>query len=523
VLIGDCTGLILDDFIYYEESGDIRDRIYTDTPSNFEKMTILQEPITRWFKVVDGEPYYVDENTPAKLAKQTDVDLLNANFITDMVPTFTNQLAIAVGSDGKTVYNGIGYKNGTAINVTHPASDFDYAYTAATGFIPCKVGSRIRTENFAINHGVGNTRVVFYDADRTSIAIGGGYALSVAAADLVGNTGGGNNYTKNYVKTDNGFEVTIGDTAYTKNVAYVRFVVNKNDVGENPVITVDEEIVYVPEGFLADGIKIKAENVVGGGGTGGGSGGTSIDVTAEVGQTIVVKEIDANGKPTKWEAADYQPRTHYEIENVTYLPETTITEFEDGIGQALGEQLIEEGETYTVTYNGTVYECKCEFSAEMGSVGLNIGAMSDGVGTGEPFVILAMLMDGMSVYAVVPVDGSEKVTVSITGNGVVKIPDKYLSDATKAYYIKIADDGSSVFTEATPKKVLEQFGRGRAVFIRDTRNANTNILPLMMLDTNAGLKAIFSTFNGTEFLTVTLTSEDANTPYSVAINTKTIS
>lgn len=39
-----------------------------------------------------------------------------------------------------------------------------------------------------------------------------------------------------------------------------------------------------------------------GGGTGGG--GTSIDVTAQVGQTIVVKEVDANGKPTEWAAAD---------------------------------------------------------------------------------------------------------------------------------------------------------------------------------------------------------------------------
>ena len=33
--------------------------------------------------------------------------------------------------------------------------------------------------------------------------------------------------------------------------------------------------------------------------------GTSIDVTAEVGQTIVVKSVDENGKPTEWEAADF--------------------------------------------------------------------------------------------------------------------------------------------------------------------------------------------------------------------------
>jgi hypothetical protein len=36
-------------------------------------------------------------------------------------------------------------------------------------------------------------------------------------------------------------------------------------------------------------------------------GGSSIDVTAEVGQTIVVEEVDGNGKPTKWKAAEYPP------------------------------------------------------------------------------------------------------------------------------------------------------------------------------------------------------------------------
>ena len=47
-------------------------------------------------------------------------------------------------------------------------------------------------------------------------------------------------------------------------------------------------------------------------------GGADIDVTAEVGQTIIVKEVDENGKPTKWESADY-PLTVNEI-----IPQTTF-------------------------------------------------------------------------------------------------------------------------------------------------------------------------------------------------------
>ena len=63
-----------------------------------------------------------------------------------------------------------------------------------------------------------------------------------------------------------------------------------------------------------------------GGGSGGSGGGTSIDVTAEVGQTIVVKEVDENGKPAKWESAEYQPRTHWSEDVIGDLvPHTEFT------------------------------------------------------------------------------------------------------------------------------------------------------------------------------------------------------
>jgi len=52
-----------------------------------------------------------------------------------------------------------------------------------------------------------------------------------------------------------------------------------------------------------------------------------INVTAEVGQTIAVEEVDANGKPTKWTAVDFPSDSHINdlintalgvIENGTY-------------------------------------------------------------------------------------------------------------------------------------------------------------------------------------------------------------
>ena len=80
--------------------------------------------------------------------------------------------------------------------------------------------------------------------------------------------------------------------------------------------------VETPEPITREEIflsKIKGGN----GGSGGTGGGASIDVTAKVGQTIVVKEVDANGKPTAWESAEYQPRTHWE--ETTTIKGDTLT------------------------------------------------------------------------------------------------------------------------------------------------------------------------------------------------------
>ena len=99
--------------------------------------------------------------------------------------------------------------------------------------------------------------------------------------------------------------------------------------------------------------------------------GGGVKVTAEVGQTILVTEVDANGKPTKWEAADYQPRTHW-LEGREVLPETMCglphedSDTTDGGVAILSNHIgLVEGESYKVTYttevNGTrEYTCVCK-------------------------------------------------------------------------------------------------------------------------------------------------------------------
>ena len=45
-----------------------------------------------------------------------------------------------------------------------------------------------------------------------------------------------------------------------------------------------------------------------------------VNITASVGQTIVVKEVDENGRPTAWEAVDYQPGVVEEFPKNTAIP-----------------------------------------------------------------------------------------------------------------------------------------------------------------------------------------------------------
>lgn len=243
-LYGDCAGVILDDYMYYAQSTfDIRDLIYTDTSSNIEKMTILQEPITRWFKPVDGVPYFSDGNFDKKLMTQADIDVY---FDTDVVKSFTDVLPTATDTDG-TIFNGIGYKNGYISNSGFVEAD----YYVGTGFIPCNAGSVVHIGDMNFDSGDDNCRLVVYDSQKNRInQINRGLILS--------NT----NTNFDCIRTENGIAITVKNTVANNGCAFVRFSVYHSCVGENPMVAIDEEIKYTAEGFLADGVKIKNDSIV---------------------------------------------------------------------------------------------------------------------------------------------------------------------------------------------------------------------------------------------------------------------
>ncbi len=245
-MIGNCSGLILNDFLYYEQSSsDIRDLIYTDNVANLEKMTILQEPITRWFRPVDGEPYFNDGKEVKKLCTEED---LEAHFDTQIVKKFTDLLATATDGAGA-VFNGIGYKVGQRID-TDGKTLTTSSGNACTGYIPCKQGDVIRTDGLSLKTYDGYCRTYFYDASYNLLTM-------ISASNLTS----GSNYYAGYTETENGMTVTPKNEL--EKVAYVRFCVLTANVGANPVVAANEEIKMEAAGFLADGIRIKASNVEG--------------------------------------------------------------------------------------------------------------------------------------------------------------------------------------------------------------------------------------------------------------------
>ena len=82
------------------------------------------------------------------------------------------------------------------------------------------------------------------------------------------------------------------------------------------------------------------------------------------------------------------------------------------------------GETYKVSWDGTVYECTCVDMDEVYAIG-NLSIAGAGSDTGEPF---AMIVTNGEGFRIATTDTSASHTISISGfvQEVVKIDEKYL-------------------------------------------------------------------------------------------------
>lgn len=134
------------------------------------------------------------------------------------------------------------------------------------------------------------------------------------------------------------------------------------------------------------------------------------------------------------------------FEEGTVLAETTVViDHESGAGGTPDVISLTVGNEYTVNWNGVPYKCvAADMSAfTPGSVALgDIGFAENGEPTegGAPFIILGIPADmieatGGAGISIVSLDGSESVTLSITGpvEIITPVPDKYLPDANTIF------------------------------------------------------------------------------------------
>lgn len=212
---------------------------------------------------------------------------------------------------------------------------------------------------------------------------------------------------------------------------------------------------------------------------GAGGGSANIDVTAEVGQTIVVEEVDASGKPTKWKAAEYQPRTHWSEEGLEVIvPELTFTPvFNESMGvyqHPLAPFELVEGKTYAVIFDGIEYSCIAKHATLDSLDGIFIGnGVLAGENTGEPFVIAVgdlMWTDKflMRIYMVASFDSNEH-TIRVIEDKIVphKIPEEYVTPSVFNVLVGVRDDSTFDLALLTPwEHIIEAVKSGKVIFMR---------------------------------------------------------
>lgn len=158
------------------------------------------------------------------------------------------------------------------------------------------------------------------------------------------------------------------------------------------------------------------------------------DKTAE---TITVKVVGV--KETVWHKLDkgyLDEALQFGSEMGEILPETTVEiDPDEGSGGSTDVLDVIAGNAYTVKYNGVEYACTAQPYEEDGMTwGCILGnlAVIGGDDTGEPFMLLCFTAEMAAMtgvgYGCWPLDGSETVTLSITGGVVKKLDGKYLPE-----------------------------------------------------------------------------------------------
>lgn len=190
-----------------------------------------------------------------------------------------------------------------------------------------------------------------------------------------------------------------------------------------------------------------------GGGSGGGGGADILNTDG-----IIKQEVLPEGYPY--------------VTQSTILPETTVEVVD------MREVLITDafeltvGNTYTVNWSGTNYECVAQYFDMDGIATVvlgDIGGVTGGTSTGEPFIIVAypaeIVAEAGAYGMVMALDGSTSVTLSIMGNVYQPMSANYLPAEMKPLIINVdelekVENADNRYVYDNPNELLARFLSG---------------------------------------------------------------
>lgn len=252
-LIGDCSGLVINDFLYTHSSSDIRTLIYSNPVDNLDAITILQEPVTKYFKKSDeGKPFFHNGETSKELVLKNYFD---EHFQTEKLYYYEDNILPNSKPGENETLNEFGYLENTVISsATGKADDSNYI---TTGYISCTQGTTLYFKGLDLckDSSHYSNKIIYYYSSSEDIK-----DIDNSITDYYNQNNMVSSDFVNYISYDNNISsISIPIDNDIANLKYIRICCHINDVNE-PIVST-KPITCTPRGYITDGIYVKEEFV----------------------------------------------------------------------------------------------------------------------------------------------------------------------------------------------------------------------------------------------------------------------
>lgn len=205
--------------------------------------------------------------------------------------------------------------------------------------------------------------------------------------------------------------------------------------------------------------------------------------SAAVGQIAKITAVDDSGKPTAWETVDmpsggsipkpltydYMPEGYptKSVQTTTLMEEQEVAFTLSGglyTAQLTSAFEIVEGQTYTVNWDGTEYECVCVAIDSNPCIG-NLSNMGMGDDTGEPFIYGYNIKEAVGMFGTLDTSASHTISVKTTGEIATPIAEEFLPAGVGTAAIIYNSNGNRYSSKLTYDELYKRLLDGKQVVL----------------------------------------------------------